>query len=196
MDCLQGKTDAEDKRPTMADRLRVREIGYEKNCPGTVEEAVNLLILVLDQRTLCGIANIDDPERSVLPRWEVLWRREYYPGASEAAMRKRAWHLLSGLHFSLGMWIRNNFGLWHEHSELIKDCARRRHIPSRSTMHPNSASHIILMALWERLIGLGQGGTVSGDAIEALKRDLGGCVDSSSKEKSAAHCQPRLYESS
>ncbi|WP_018609458.1 DUF6794 domain-containing protein [Uliginosibacterium gangwonense] len=46
------------------------------------------------------------------------------------------------LHFGLGIWIRNNFGLWTEGSPLLA-----------ATQQPSAddASMVIIRALWERL---------------------------------------------
>ena len=54
------------------------------------------------------------------------------------------------LHFTLGMQIRNRFGLWEGNSMLIEDCERvaglkLNHIDE--VMHPDDASTIILQAL-------------------------------------------------
>ena len=46
------------------------------------------------------------------------------------------------LHFGLGGWIRNNFGLWAGNEELLR---------STGKTHPDDASGVILDALWERL---------------------------------------------
>jgi len=32
---------------------------------------------------------------------------------------------LTDLHFGLGQWIRNEFGLWNENYELMKDCGAK-----------------------------------------------------------------------
>ncbi len=47
-------------------------------------------------------------------------------------------------HFSLGMFIRNGFGLWGGNRELLRDCGSTR-------MHPDDASGVIISALWEDL---------------------------------------------
>lgn len=49
---------------------------------------------------------------------------------------------LIALHFGLGMWIRNNLGLWSENRALLESTA----------MHnPDDASGVIIEALWRRL---------------------------------------------
>jgi len=50
-------------------------------------------------------------------------------------------------HFFLGMYIRNQFGLWKENKELIRSCAGK----GRSVIHPDDASMVIIKALWKRL---------------------------------------------
>jgi hypothetical protein len=46
-------------------------------------------------------------------------------------------------HFSLGMWVRGELGLWNEGSPLLRAC---------NTTCADSASGVILMALWEDLV--------------------------------------------
>jgi len=64
------------------------------------------------------------------------------------------------LHFTLGQWIRNNFGLSHgENQKLLYSCAENsdtEHIYPEIGMafiHPDDASMIIIQALWKRLQG-------------------------------------------
>jgi hypothetical protein len=49
---------------------------------------------------------------------------------------------LTGLHFSMGQWIRNNFGLWEPGSPLLKDTGAES---------ADDASGVIIDALWTRL---------------------------------------------
>lgn len=49
---------------------------------------------------------------------------------------------LIGLHFGLGQWIRNNFGLWKENPELMQ---------ATGASEPDDASGVIVKALWQRL---------------------------------------------
>ena len=51
---------------------------------------------------------------------------------------------LHQLHFSLGIWIRNNFGLWQGNKELLRSCGSE-------DMHEDDASAIIIKAVWKRL---------------------------------------------
>ena len=53
---------------------------------------------------------------------------------------------LIGLHFGLGMWIRNNLGLWQGNSALMESI--REHSPG---IHPDDVSMVIIESLWERL---------------------------------------------
>ncbi|WP_374683367.1 DUF6794 domain-containing protein [Accumulibacter sp.] len=46
------------------------------------------------------------------------------------------------LHLGLGMWIRNNLGLWSENSALLE---------SARSQNPDDASVVIIEALWRRL---------------------------------------------
>jgi hypothetical protein len=50
---------------------------------------------------------------------------------------------LNSMHFGLGQWIRNELGLWHEPSELLRSCGTER---------ADNGSTIILKALREHLI--------------------------------------------
>lgn len=49
-------------------------------------------------------------------------------------------------HFGLGMEIRNNFGLWQDNEELMNSC---REISGDKDLHVDSASTLIIKALWE-----------------------------------------------
>lgn len=53
-------------------------------------------------------------------------------------------HLVA-FHFSLGMHIRNEFGLWGGNLRLLLS------IGARGALHPDNASHLIIVALWEHL---------------------------------------------
>lgn len=46
------------------------------------------------------------------------------------------------LHFGLGMYIRNNFGLWQGNQDLLNDCGN---------VHEDDASGVIIEALWRAL---------------------------------------------
>ena len=64
---------------------------------------------------------------------------------------------LISFHFSLGMYIRNEFGLWGDNKELLRDCGLRAYPDSPyddyilMLIHPDSASTEIIEALWEKL---------------------------------------------
>lgn len=49
---------------------------------------------------------------------------------------------LASMHFGLGLWIRNNFGLWGGNWRLMSDCGES---------HPDSCSGVIIDRLWNRL---------------------------------------------
>ena len=51
---------------------------------------------------------------------------------------------LIALHFGLGMWIRNNLGLWGGNRKLLQATGKE---------HPDDASGVIIDALWQRLQG-------------------------------------------
>jgi hypothetical protein len=54
---------------------------------------------------------------------------------------------LISFHLTLGMWIRNNFGLWHQ-SDIYYDCCK---IAGKEMIEPDDASEIIIEKLWQRL---------------------------------------------
>ncbi len=55
---------------------------------------------------------------------------------------------LIDLHFSLGMAIRNAFGLHEPESKLLASCNNNELYKS---VHPDDASEVIIQALWRRL---------------------------------------------
>ena len=55
---------------------------------------------------------------------------------------------LIDLHFSLGGYIKNAFGLWKDNKELIEACGQ-----SYPIFVPDSVSEVIIEALWEKLRG-------------------------------------------
>lgn len=59
-------------------------------------------------------------------------------------LRKLERNELIGLHFGLGMWIRNHLGLWEGNQSLLKDTGK---------IDPDDASMVILQAVWEELQG-------------------------------------------
>ena len=55
---------------------------------------------------------------------------------------------LIDLHFSLGAYVRNEFGLWFGNKQLLEDCRR---VSMDHYLHPDQASSIIIKELWKRL---------------------------------------------
>lgn len=56
-----------------------------------------------------------------------------------AAMRQED---LALLHFGLGIWIRNNLGLWQGNQALLEACGHRT---------PDDASTLIIEAFWQQM---------------------------------------------
>jgi len=82
---------------------------------------------------------------------------DQYPSTIEAAVRllldlvpapelEKIAHMaeadLIDMHFGLGQWVRNHFGLWKDNRELLQVTGKR---------HPDDASAEIIHALWRRL---------------------------------------------
>ena len=84
--------------------------------PETVDEAVDRLMMVLDDEQKIALATLQEDD-------------------------------LINLHFSLGMAIRNAFGLHHVDSKLLASCD--------AAIHPDDVSGVIIKALWEQLTGAG-----------------------------------------
>ena len=55
---------------------------------------------------------------------------------------------LVNLHFTFGVFIRNQFGLWNENTYLLNDC---RKISGITFMHPDDSAAFIIEELWKRL---------------------------------------------
>jgi hypothetical protein len=51
------------------------------------------------------------------------------------------------LHFGLGMYIRNTFGLWQGNQALLDSCSKA----GGGFVHPDDANTVIIKALWQRL---------------------------------------------
>jgi hypothetical protein len=51
----------------------------------------------------------------------------------------------------LGTWIRNQFGLWRGNQKLLKSCSEGSTQEKPPNLHPDSASMVIVNALWRRL---------------------------------------------
>lgn len=63
---------------------------------------------------------------------------------SELASKEKS-HIFE-YHFSMGLWIRNNFSLWKPDSQLMDEL--KEHHPF---MHPDSVSRRLIEFLWEDL---------------------------------------------
>jgi hypothetical protein len=48
---------------------------------------------------------------------------------------------LSSLHYELGVFIRNSFGMWGDNRDLLESCGS-------PAMHPDSASAILIESVW------------------------------------------------
>ncbi|MGC8732747.1 MAG: DUF6794 domain-containing protein [Halothiobacillaceae bacterium] len=68
------------------------------------------------------------------------------PAAQAAKIAAMAESELTHLHFGLGMWIRNNLGLWQGNDALMQ--ALREREPG---MHPDDASTLVIEEVWRRL---------------------------------------------
>ena len=55
---------------------------------------------------------------------------------------------LINLHFTFGVFIRNQFGLWNENTDLLND---NRKISGITFMHPDDSAAFIIEELWKRL---------------------------------------------
>ena len=66
------------------------------------------------------------------------------PEADKVNIAAKSQDQLIELHFGLGMWIRNNFGLWQGNAALAQDAG---------TNEPDDIAGVIIEALWNRLRG-------------------------------------------
>ena len=66
---------------------------------------------------------------------------------SKAAIGAMSKSDLIGQHMGLGLWIRNNLGLWQGNAPLMEDARRR----DPSIRHQDGVSTMITEAVWERL---------------------------------------------
>ncbi len=64
------------------------------------------------------------------------------PDGEKAKIAAMSQNDLVTLQMGLGMWIRNNLGLWSENSALLE---------SARAQNPDDASVVIIEALWRRL---------------------------------------------
>ena len=81
--------------------------------PSSINEAADLLELQISENEKAYIVAVDD----------------------ESGLGK--------FHFSLGLYVRNHFGLWSEDSELMKNAGW--------SADPDEVSHQIIVALWTKL---------------------------------------------
>lgn len=72
--------------------------------------------------------------------------RVYLSDEQQKELAEKESHGLYEYHFSLGLWIRNNFGLWEPDSGLMADLKS-----DNPFMHPDSASRVLLEKFCEAL---------------------------------------------
>ena len=82
--------------------------------------------------------------RSIEEAVQLLLTR--LPEKDQQTIRMMAEEDLSSLHFSLGNYVRNEFGLWGSNVELLKACC-----PDSSLQNADDASMVIIKALWWKL---------------------------------------------
>ena len=87
---------------------------------------------------------------------EILTRE--MPKENKRILKNTPRDKLDILHLTLGVWIRDNFGLGTgENEKLLYSCAENSDTEyvypdiGMAFMHPDEASIIIIQALWERL---------------------------------------------
>ena len=89
---------------------------------------------------------MDDPPRSVDEAVEKLISE--LPLRYTAKIAKMNGRDLSALHGAIGPYIRENFGLWRGNDQLMESC---RMLNDYDYLHIDSASMVIMEALWSRL---------------------------------------------
>ncbi len=87
-----------------------------------------------------GMGNTDKKPKTVAEAVAMLMKS--LPEKEKKKLKKMKKEELFKLHMGFGMGIRNEFGLWDMDSPLLKDCG---------VMHPDSASSVIIKALWKAL---------------------------------------------
>ncbi len=93
----------------------------------------------------------DSPEMVKIPRTiheAVQQLISGLPLKDKAVIANMPEEELYSLHYNLGKYIRNNYELWGENSELMEFC---RKSSGNTPLDPNDASSIIIKALWEEL---------------------------------------------
>jgi len=83
------------------------------------------------------------PPKTLSEAFQILDRQLSYE--NRQAIKSSREDGLIRYHFGLGMWIRNNFGLWAGNESLYKDMG------VKPKTHPDSASGVLLRAYWEYL---------------------------------------------
>jgi len=84
--------------------------------------------------------HLDNPPKTVKEAVEmliVIWPPEELKKLASLSEAD-----LSLCHFGIGLWIRNNFGLWAKNKALLEDAGEE---------HPDQASGVIIEMLWEKL---------------------------------------------
>ncbi|MCD2453360.1 hypothetical protein GO003_023550 [Methylicorpusculum oleiharenae] len=77
---------------------------------------------------------------------------EFLSGEEKLAIAGTPEEDLNDLHFTLGMTIRNAFGLHDEGSKLLDSCNQTLHPGAiYCSVHPDDASEVIIGELWRRL---------------------------------------------
>ena len=71
----------------------------------------------------------------------ILWT---LPDEDRELVKNTPEKALIQFHHGWGTGIRNSFGLWAGNTELLKSCGSE-------DMHPDSASMVIIRAVWQRL---------------------------------------------
>ena len=80
----------------------------------------------------------------------VILLTQKMPLKDRGRMAKMAQEDQIDLHFTLGIWIRNNFGLWSGNNSLKAECIRY-HGESFVHIDEDEASMIIIYELWKHL---------------------------------------------
>jgi hypothetical protein len=108
------------------------------------------------------LRNIDDNVPDLIYRQQELEFKKIYPAILNQAVDKLIADLplkdkveiagmseydLDALHPSLGLYIRENYGLWHGGS-LLESC---RELSGDKDLHPDDAAIFIINRLWEKL---------------------------------------------
>ena len=70
---------------------------------------------------------------------------------NKADIKKTSKEELIDLHLGLGLWIRNNFGLWNHNQSLLNSCKLVAGYHQGQSIESDEASNVIVKALWETL---------------------------------------------